>query len=179
MRETESTRNDHRLTPRLDAAVAVLRDELPVSDLWRRRLLHEIEHAGSPRAIRRWSIRPSVAIAACAACLLVGASTSLMIFGRDPAPAVAPSVSTVRFSFAAPNAAQVFVVGDFNAWNPRALPMHRSSNGAVWIVDVPLPAGRYAYSFIVDGSLARDPHAPQAADDDFGSANSVVLVRGS
>jgi hypothetical protein len=179
MREPDENGGEDAVPPQLDAAVAVLRDELPVSDLWRRRLLREIEHARSPHAARRWSIRPSLAIAACAACLLLGAATSLVMFGHTPTPRVAPSLSTVRFSFSAPNAAQVYVVGDFNAWNPRALPMHRSSNGAVWVVDVPLPAGRYAYSFIVDGSLARDPHAPQAADDDFGSANSVVLVKGS
>jgi hypothetical protein len=32
------------------------------------------------------------------------------------------------------------------------------------------------YAFVVDGDVTADPDAPRAADDDFGSPNSVVLV---
>jgi hypothetical protein len=32
---------------------------------------------------------------------------------------------------------------------------------------------------MVDGRLARDPAAPQDVSDDYGSPNSVLMVRGS
>jgi hypothetical protein len=35
------------------------------------------------------------------------------------------------------------------------------------------------YAFVVDGDVTADPAAPRAADDDFGSTNSVVLVSSS
>jgi serine protease AprX len=85
----------------------------------------------------------------------------------------------VRFSFVAPSAARVSLVGDFNRWDPIALPLRRGGDGRTWEVEVRLPPGRYSYSFVVDGRLARDPAAPQDAADDYGSANSVLLLRGS
>ena len=57
--------------------------------------------------------------------------------------------------------------------------MRRSGDGRTWEIEVPLAPGRYAYSFVVDGRLERDPRAPQAVGDDFGSPSSVVMVRGS
>ncbi|MGH7679469.1 MAG: isoamylase early set domain-containing protein, partial [Gemmatimonadaceae bacterium] len=87
--------------------------------------------------------------------------------------------SNVRFTLVAPTASHVSIVGDFNGWNPSSLPLRRSADGRTWEVEVPLPPGRYAYSFVVDGALARDPSAPQALDADLGTTNSVVMVRGS
>ena len=44
---------------------------------------------------------------------------------------------------------------------------------------VPLDAGRYTYSFVVDGARwLRDPAAPAAPGDDFGRPSSVILVQG-
>jgi hypothetical protein len=183
MREPDERERDAALPAELESAVRLLRGDPQVSDLWRQRLLHQIDGSRDARAPqRRWSLRPWVAVAACIGCLVVGAAGASLIVrpGAGGTTGLAqPSTTTVRFSFTAPAASQVFVVGDFNEWNPHALPMHRVANGAVWVVDVPLRAGRYAYSFVVDGSLARDPQAPQAGDDDFGSANSILLVRGS
>jgi hypothetical protein len=59
-------------------------------------------------------------------------------------------------------------------------------NGTLWqrrlarsgewemVVSFRLPPGRYV-RLVVDGDDA-DPSAPRAADDDFGSPNSVVFV---
>jgi 1,4-alpha-glucan branching enzyme len=80
--------------------------------------------------------------------------------------------------FVAPSAGNVSVVGDFNQWNPSAIPLRRLSDGT-WIADVPLAPGRYAYAFVVDGRLEPDPSAPRAADGDFGVANSIIMIRGS
>ena len=84
----------------------------------------------------------------------------------------------VRFELAAPRAAHVALVGSFNEWNPGATPLQRDPSTGKWIVSLRLPPGRHVYAFVVDGDVTADPAAPRAADDDFGSANSVVLVSG-
>jgi hypothetical protein len=176
----------------LRAATLALRDAPEPSDRWKRRVLRAV--ANAPRAAQvaaarpspnSWSMRPMTAIAAGLICALVGGATVTWVLrplsGRGAVPAIADAsdVSLVRFTLDAPTATAVSIVGDFNGWNPRALPMRRSADGHTWEVEVPLPPGRYAYSFLVDGSLARDPRAPSARDDDFGSPNSIVMVSGS
>jgi len=84
----------------------------------------------------------------------------------------------VRFELSAPTASRVALVGSFNQWNPVATPLRRDSSTGKWIVSLRLPPGRHVYAFVVDGDVKADPTAPRAADDDFGSANSVVLVAG-
>jgi hypothetical protein len=84
--------------------------------------------------------------------------------------------SVVRFELAAPQAARVALVGSFNDWNPRATPLVRETATGKWAVSLRLAPGRHVYAFVVDGDVTADPSAPRAADDDFGSANSVVFV---
>ena len=68
------------------------------------------------------------------------------------------------------------VVGDFNDWDPAATPLRRASDG-VWSVTRAAPPGRYRYTFIVDGTRwRRDPAAPPALGDDFGTPTSVITV---
>src|SRR6185503_4774158 len=138
-------------------AVRSLRDEADVAptDIWRQRLLHQLAEAPAPsRSVGlRWSVRPMMAIAAALICALIGASAATVIVRRSapmPTPVAAASESVVRFTLVAPGATTVSLVGDFNAWSPTGLPLRRASNG-MWEVDVPLPPGRYAYSFVVDG----------------------------
>lgn len=47
------------------------------------------------------------------------------------------SVDAVRFTVWAPNAKQVFLIGDFNDWRERDIPMERLFGGSVWHVCVP------------------------------------------
>jgi hypothetical protein len=85
--------------------------------------------------------------------------------------------AAVQFVAVAPGATAVMLVGDFNDWNVAATPMHAASEDGVWSVSLPLPAGRYRYAFLIDGTTwMADPSAPRAADSDFGSPNSVVTV---
>ena len=175
--------SDGTLSPELREAISVLREEVGPNDVWRQRLLHRlVEQTVAPGTQRRWSLRPWVAIAAGVACMVVGGAATLAVGpGRSdaPQPVAATTRPIVRFTFDAPAATSVSIVGDFNGWTAGSLPLRRSSNGRTWEIQVPLAPGRYAYSFVVDGQLARDPMAPQSGGDDFGSPNSVVLVSGS
>jgi len=84
-----------------------------------------------------------------------------------------------QFVLIAPNAASVVLVGDFNDWNPARSPM-RVTHAGIWTTVIPLAPGRYHYAFLVNGvEWRRDPRAPAALDDDFGSPSSVVTVTGS
>jgi len=102
--------------------------------------------------------------------------------GQPPVAAVPQlPVSEVQFTFVAPSAKQVTLVGDFNDWDVSSTPMARSGGGGVWTVVVPMTPGRHQYSYVVDGkSWSTDPNAPSAPDDGFGHTNSVKIVgRGS
>lgn len=189
---TDDWTND--LHGRLADAVRVLREEPEISDEWSASLHQRLEGAGQPPSrvqSRRWQVHPIAAIAACVTCVVLGgavtyatmrsrqsaAGSIVEIASRDVA--TAPTNLPVRFSFVAPGANHVTIAGDFNQWNPIALPMRRLPDGHTWVVDVTLAPGRYAYSFIVDGRLAQDPTAPDAGSDDFGVRSSVILVKGS
>ncbi len=84
----------------------------------------------------------------------------------------------VRFELSAPTASRVVLVGSFNRWNPGATPLERDPATGKWMVSLRLPPGRHVYAFVVDGDVTADPAAPRAADADFGTPNSVVLVSG-
>ena len=175
---------DDMVPPALRDAVELLREEVEPNDLWRRRVLHGVSASGKDREAspgRRWSMRPWVAVAAGVACMVVGGTiTGLALRRPDAGVNVASaSVPRVRFTLVAPGASTVSIVGDFNGWSDGTLPLRRSTDGRTWEIEVPLSPGRYAYAFVVDGRIERDPAAPRTAGDDFGTPNSVVMVRGS
>jgi len=201
MREQDERDERDELPELLARAARGLRDvpEPTPRAEWRDALLRTAASLASERdGVRRsmWTVRPIVAIAACVACVAVGAAlsygvlrggtgagTELAAGGEAPPSASSvrhqPRGLPVRFAVVAPGAARVSIVGDFNEWNPAGLPMHRMPDGRTWEVEVGLTPGRYAYAFVVDGRLARDPSAAEAGGDDFGVPNSVVLVHGS
>ena len=185
-------REDDVLSPMLRRAVSSLREAPAPRPEW---IEGVVQAAATQRFddvhhddVRRWSFRPSVAIAAGLAFAAVGAGATYVAM-RDSSTSSArvPFVATidpaakatVRFALVAPGAVRVTLVGDFNGWDPGALPMRRSANGETWEVEVGLAPGRYTYAFVVDGRLARDPAAAEAAHDDFGAPSSVLLVKGS
>jgi hypothetical protein len=63
-----------------------------------------------------------------------------------------------RFSWRAPLAGPVFLVGDFNRWSTGTVPM-RHQDGRWW-AQVVLPPGRYRYGFASADAIFRDPEAP-------------------
>jgi hypothetical protein len=186
--------------PAIERVIAELRTPVPVRAEWRAGLARGLAtlpppSAAGPRFVRRWTFRPLTAIAAAVVCAVVGATIATVLLGSGrrsssaevlanltstmPLPGEHGGQSTVRFVLVAPYASRVSLVGDFNKWNPSAMPMRRSADGRAWLLDVPLPPGRHVYSFVVDGDLAPDPAAPRAGDDDFGVPSSVVLVAGA
>ena len=149
-------------------------------------------------ARRRWSLTvgPLGSLAAAMMLVALGAGATYVAMSRlganasqrsaqTSAPAPSHLVSSapvsaereiVRFEIAAPRASHVALVGSFNEWDPGATPLSRDPATGKWVVSLRLPPGRHVYAFVVDGDVTADPSAPRAADDDFGSPSSVVLV---
>ncbi len=66
----------------------------------------------------------------------------------------------VIFSIRAPEAKDVFLVGDFNNWNPTYEKMQKA--GDVFEVALYLLPGTYRYKYVVDGKWMTDPDNPPA-----------------
>ena len=64
----------------------------------------------------------------------------------------------VVFELEAPEASKVFLVGDFNSWNPTMDSMVRREGR--WQVRLFLVPGTYRYMFVVDGETVPDPDNP-------------------
>ena len=85
----------------------------------------------------------------------------------------------VEVVLAAPQAAAVTIVGDFNGWDPQRTQLVRSSHEGLWRARLKLAPGVYQYSFVLDGSdWVSDPLAKTALSDGFGGKNSVIIVDG-
>jgi hypothetical protein len=149
---------------------------------------------------RPWVMSPLTGIAAALVCVAIGVAGAIAVLrpaapdSASPVVVAAPAQATadaqtspasgqssggtsVRFVIVSANATTIALVGDFNGWNPRAMPMERLGDGGAWVRDVVLEPGRHVYAFYVDGALQVDPSAPRAAEDDFGIPSSALVVR--
>jgi 1,4-alpha-glucan branching enzyme len=79
------------------------------------------------------------------------------------------------FSFDAPEANQVQLVGEFTRWTERPINMEKDLEG-VWRATVTLKQGRYRYRFIVDGQWCDDPECAVRESNPYGSHNAVRQV---
>ncbi len=79
----------------------------------------------------------------------------------------------VRIDFADAGAREVFAVGSFNGWNPRATPMQRLSPG-LWTVELRLAPGEYRYRLLVDHEWRDDPKAQRTAMNPYGGFDAVL-----
>ena len=81
----------------------------------------------------------------------------------------------VNFVCVAPDAKAVFLIGDFNDWNPAATPMQRQFDGA-WTVQVAMNHGHHQYLFLVDGKPILDPRAQGIARNEKNEKVSLMSV---
>lgn len=157
----------------LRQAIVEMREGFSVPPAWRADLLSKLPARPRRSALVRWT---PIGLAA-ALCVAVGLR-ALVTFREPQSIGVTGggATSRVRFSIRAPAAARVSLVGDFDRWDPSALPMQRAGDGETWTLDVHLPPGRHVFAYAVDGDLKIDPTAPRAIEDDFGVPSSVVVV---
>ncbi len=82
----------------------------------------------------------------------------------------------IEFSFHAPQAKEVLLVGDFNQWNGEEHKMKNKKEG-IWKIKIKLTPGTYEYKYVVDGSWQQDPKNDQKCLNSFGTYNSILTVR--
>jgi 1,4-alpha-glucan branching enzyme len=80
-----------------------------------------------------------------------------------------------NFSFNAPDASSVRLVGDFTQWQEHPIDMQKSAGG-LWETAVPLPPGMHHYRFLVDGEWRDDPECPVRTPNPFGSEDMLRQV---
>jgi len=85
------------------------------------------------------------------------------------------SKSKQTFSFHAPDAMSVMLVGDFSHWQENPISLQRQKNGS-WKTTVSLSPGTYHYRFLVDGEWRDDPECTIRVPNGFGSHNNVRAV---
>ena len=171
-----------------DRVMAAVRAEPVPHRGFVRQMGNAFQRFAEPRA---FSVSPARSTLLAAGLVGIGVFAGAVMTNRDGRPTAGqPQVAVpvtrlpvsdtfVKFTFVAPSAKEVTLVGDFNDWDVSQTPMARSGN--IWTVVVPMTAGRHQYSYVVDGkSWSSDPNAPSAPDDGFGHTNSVKIVgRGS
>ena len=169
-----------------DRVMAAVRAEPVPHRSFIRQIGNAFQRFAEPRAFNLSPVRSTLLAAGLVG---IGVFAGAVMTNRDGRPTAGPlqvaaprlpvSDTFVKFTFVAPSAKNVTLVGDFNDWDVSRTPMARS--GSVWTVVVPMTAGRHQYSYVVDGkSWSSDPNAPSAPDDGFGHTNSVKIVgRGS
>jgi len=74
-----------------------------------------------------------------------------------------------------PDAAKVFLVGDFNDWDPAARRMVKTRDGS-FRAKLELAPGEHQYKFVADGKWLHDPDAGGHVTNEHGTLNSVVEV---
>ena len=82
---------------------------------------------------------------------------------------------TQTFSFAAPTAMSVQLVGDFTHWQQKPISMQKGVAG-IWHTTVELSPGTYHYRFLVDGEWRDDPECILHAPNPYGGQDAVCSV---
>lgn len=92
-------------------------------------------------------------------------------------PGAQPSGRLV-FVYHDDDATSIGLAADFNDWNPASAQLVRGPFG-IWRTEIESPPpGRYRYKFVVDGHRwVEDPHNGLSEPDNYGGANSVLIVK--
>ena len=83
-----------------------------------------------------------------------------------------------RFVIYQTGISQVEIAGSFTDW--QRIPLQSDGSTGYWEITLEIPPGEHAFSYILDGDLIlADPTVPSQEKDDFGSVNSILVVKPS
>ena len=99
---------------------------------------------------------------------------------ETPAPSLIESVESlskeVRFAIDAPNAKDIYIVGDFNEWKiDDGCRLSRTQDGK-WEKRLGLCSGRYKYKFVIDGEWVADSQNSERVQNPFGTFDSIISL---
>ncbi len=81
------------------------------------------------------------------------------------------------FSISAPEARNVYIVGDFNSWRADNTSRLEQMPDGIWEKKIALKPGSYKYKFIVDGEWRHDTHNTKSVTNSFGGFDSVLSIK--
>lgn len=87
-----------------------------------------------------------------------------------------PSRREVLFSINAPNAREIYVVGDFNNWKTDDVARLAKSDDGRWGKKLDLQPGRYKYKFVVDGEWVLDTQNTEREQNPYGTFDSIIKL---
>lgn len=114
--------------------------------------------------------KPAVAVAKSA--VVAEKTKTTKASAPKTAPKALKKAKKVQIKLSAPDAKNVFLLGDFNSWDSTGIRMQKNNRG-VWETDISLEPGRYEYKFIVDNEWWTDPSHQNVVWNSVGSQNSV------
>lgn len=80
------------------------------------------------------------------------------------------------FTYFAPSAENVSLVGDFTSWEEEPIALKKAKDGT-WTATIPLPPGMHEYRFKVDGEWRNDDACTWRKANAFGQENCVREVK--
>jgi chromosome partitioning protein len=94
-----------------------------------------------------------------------------------PAPEnPAPVNRNVDFTVNAPNANEIYLVGDFNHWKINDESRLSRLEDGRWVKKIGLEPGRYRYKFVVDGEWTTDQQNNEREQNAFGTFDSIIKL---
>ena len=82
----------------------------------------------------------------------------------------------IRFDVEAPPGSEVFVAGDFNAWDRQKHRLTDKGHPGHFSRQIYVEPGTIEYKFLVDGEWHIDSDCPSWSPNEFGTLNSVLHV---
>lgn len=84
-------------------------------------------------------------------------------------------ISKVTFTYDAPEASEIFLVGDFNKWNAESTPLKKLKKGPFKTI-VDLEIGKsYEYKYIVDGVYQNDQEPDALIFNKYANAENSLI----
>lgn len=96
---------------------------------------------------------------------------------EEPISAAQAHMNRLReFMFKAPEAREVYLVGDFNNWRISGESLLWRKGEDLWQKRLFLGPGRYRYKFVIDGQWVTDPLNDHLEPNPYGGVDSVVEI---
>ena len=96
---------------------------------------------------------------------------------KDAAESQKHAKKRVKFEVEAGVGKIVSVAGSFNEWDPAVKYLQDKDGDGVYVGYLMLAPGIYEYKFIIDGEWHLDDKNANFAPNDFGTLNSVLVVK--
>jgi len=91
--------------------------------------------------------------------------------------AVRSLMKEIVFAINAPDAREIYLVGDFNQWKIDDQARLSKSEDGLWEKRLGLTPGKYRYKFVVDGQWVIDSQNPEREQNMFGTFDSVAKLQ--